>query len=177
MYSWENFHGYKWPGIEQIIQPFGHTGTIIIILSWRRRLKVKKILAPLMGKNILNVISHFLYLSQCDHIWQNFTTFGKSLQVFGKILTVYFLFGKMMSLLWKICDIIGLIFHVATVQILKNNLTIWSHWSLTFHLGSFWTSLQWKIFFINTLKSLFTTLGNCTDRKIAQSTAAATKVP
>ena len=33
-----------------------------------------------------------------------------SLQVFGKFLMVYFLFGKMPSLLWPICDIIGLIF-------------------------------------------------------------------
>ena len=56
-----------------------------------------------------------------------FRHFVKSLQVFGNFLTVYFLFGKMLSLLWQICDIIGLIFNVANVQILKNNLTIWSH--------------------------------------------------
>ena len=56
-----------------------------------------------------------------------FGHFGKSLQVFGKFLTVYFLFGKMLSLLWQICDIIGLYFIVANGQILKNNLTIWSH--------------------------------------------------
>ena len=54
--------------------------------------------------------------------------FDKSLQVFGKILTVYFLFGKTLSILCQICDIIGLIFSVANGQILKNNLTIWSHW-------------------------------------------------
>ena len=48
---------------------------------------------------------------------------------FGKFLTVYFLFGKMLSLLWQICDIIGLIFGVANGQILKNFLTIWSHLS------------------------------------------------
>ena len=53
--------------------------------------------------------------------------FGKSLQVFGKFLTVYLLIGKMLSLLYQICDIIGLIFFVANGQILKNNLTIWSH--------------------------------------------------
>ena len=35
----------------------------------------------------------------------------------------------MLSLLWQIYDIIGLIFIVANGQILKNNLTIWSHWS------------------------------------------------
>ena len=37
-----------------------------------------------------------------------FHHFRKRLQVFGKFLTVYFLFGKMLSLLWQICDIIGL---------------------------------------------------------------------
>ena len=56
-----------------------------------------------------------------------FRHFFKSLQVVGNFLTVYFLFGKI-CLLWHICDINGLIFIVANVQILKNNLTIWSHW-------------------------------------------------
>ena len=46
---------------------------------------------------------------------------------FGKFLTVYFLFGKVLSLLWQICDIIWLIFIVSNGPILKNNLTIWSH--------------------------------------------------
>ena len=50
----------------------------------------------------------------------------KSLANFGM---VNFLFGTMLSLLWQICDIIGLIFIVTNGQILKNNLTIWSHWS------------------------------------------------
>ena len=35
----------------------------------------------------------------------------------------------MLSFLWKICDIIVLIGIVLNSQILKNNLTIWSHWS------------------------------------------------
>ena len=39
---------------------------------------------------------------------------------------VYFLFGKTLSRLWQICDIIGLFFIVVNGQILKNNLTIWS---------------------------------------------------
>ena len=42
---------------------------------------------------------------------------------------VYFLFGKLLSPLWRICYIIGLIFIIPNRQILKNNLTIWSHWS------------------------------------------------
>ena len=58
-----------------------------------------------------------------------FRNFGKSLQVFGKFLTVYFLFCKMLSQLCQICDIIGLICIVANSQVIKNNLTIWSHWT------------------------------------------------
>ena len=34
----------------------------------------------------------------------------------------------MLSPLWQICDIIGLIFIVANGQILKNNILMWSHW-------------------------------------------------
>ena len=50
-----------------------------------------------------------------------FRHFGKSLQVFVKIMTVYFLFGKMLSLLWQICDVVGLIFRVLNGQILKKS--------------------------------------------------------
>ena len=56
-----------------------------------------------------------------------FLHFANTLQIFGKILTVFFLFGKMLSRLWQIWYIIGLIFIVAKGQKLKNNLTIWSH--------------------------------------------------
>ena len=57
-----------------------------------------------------------------------FRHFGKTLQVFGKFWTVYFLLCKMLSLLLNFWYIIGLTFVVANGQILKNNLTIWSHW-------------------------------------------------
>ena len=40
---------------------------------------------------------------------------------------VYFIFGKMLILLCRFCDIIGLIFIVANCNILKNKITIWSH--------------------------------------------------
>ena len=33
----------------------------------------------------------------------------------------------MLNILWQMCDIIGLIFIASNGQILKNNLTIWSH--------------------------------------------------
>ena len=46
---------------------------------------------------------------------------------FGRFFRVYLLSGKMLSLLWQICDIIGLIFIVANGQVLNNNLTIWSY--------------------------------------------------
>ena len=69
-----------------------------------------------------------------------FRHFGKSFQVFCKILAIYFLFGKKLSLLWQICDVIGLIFIDANGQILKNNLTIWSHWVrvIVINLMSLW---------------------------------------
>ena len=57
-----------------------------------------------------------------------FRQFGKTLQVFGNFSTVYFLFGKMMDLLWQIWNIVWIIFIVAKGQISKNNLTNWSHW-------------------------------------------------
>ena len=41
-----------------------------------------------------------------------------------------FLICKMISLLWQIWYIIGIIFIVANGQILKNDLTIWSHWTM-----------------------------------------------
>ena len=56
----------------------------------------------------------------------------KSLQVFVDFMSAYFLFGKRLSLLWQICDIIGLIFIVANGQILNKNLIIWSHCLLLF---------------------------------------------
>ena len=58
-----------------------------------------------------------------------FRHFGKSSQVFGKCLTVYFLFGKMLSILWQTWDISGLVFIATNGRILKNNFTIWSHCS------------------------------------------------
>ena len=82
--------------------------------------------------------SIFIFLASSSRIFSSspvwpdlakFCHFGKSLQVFGKFLTVYFLFGKMLSILWQIWDIIGIIFIAANGQILKNNLTIWSHLS------------------------------------------------
>ena len=63
---------------------------------------------------------------QCDTDLAKFCHFGKSLQVIGKFLMLYFLFDKMLSLLWQICHIFGLIFTVANDQILNNNVTIWS---------------------------------------------------
>ena len=65
-----------------------------------------------------------------------FRHFGKTFQVFGKFLTVYFLFGKVLSLFWQIWFFNRLILIVANGQILKNNLTIWSHCSIPTYYGS-----------------------------------------
>ena len=59
----------------------------------------------------------------------------KIIQEFGKFLTVYFLFGKMLSLIWQFWYIIGLIFIIANGQLLKNNLTIWSRWPQIVYQG------------------------------------------
>ena len=53
-------------------------------------------------------------------LWQKFISVWQ-------IFDIYYLFSKLLSLLWQICYIIGLIFIAANGQILKSNLTIWSH--------------------------------------------------
>ena len=45
-----------------------------------------------------------------------FSPLWQDLHVFGKFLTAHSLFGKMLSLLWQICDIIGLVFILANGQ-------------------------------------------------------------
>ena len=50
----------------------------------------------------------------------------------------------MLSLLWQIWYIIGLILILANVQILKNNLTIWSHCNLTIILTVNWNQPDWR---------------------------------
>ena len=57
-----------------------------------------------------------------------FRHYGKILQVFGKFLAVYLLFGKLLSLNLAI-------FISANGQILKNNPTIWSHWTWHFRMS------------------------------------------
>ena len=69
--------------------------------------------------------------SEFKPVWPDlakFRHFGKILQSFGKLLGHYFLFGKIVNLHWEICYITGLIIIVVNGQILKHDLTIWSHW-------------------------------------------------
>ena len=54
----------------------------------------------------LSVLCTVTRFGKISPLWQKFT--GS-----WQILTVYFLFGKMLSLLWQICDIIGLILIVS----------------------------------------------------------------
>ena len=77
---------------------------------------------------------------EISSLWKKFTSLWNNLMV-------YFLFGKMLSLLWQICEIIGLIFIVVNGQILKNNPTIWSHCS-----GRLDLSISSKNYFIKYLK-------------------------
>ena len=69
---------------------------------------------------------------QCDQIWQNFATLANVNKYLANVWQ-FILFGKMLSIFWQICDIIGLIFIAANGQILKNILTIWSHCATTHH--------------------------------------------
>ena len=66
---------------------------------------------------------------QCDEIWRNWAKICIKFTSLWQILTAYFLLGKMLSLLWQIGDIVGLIFSVPNGKILINNPKIWSHWS------------------------------------------------
>ena len=83
---------------------------------------------PKFGQDFLQIwCSKYFSLSPSDETLQlawpdlaKFRHFGNNLQVFGKFLPVYFYLGKMLSQVWKI--------YWANGQMLKNNLTIWSHW-------------------------------------------------
>ena len=71
-----------------------------------------------------NLVTLLLSSSANPHnsflLTRSVTRLGEILLVFGKKLTVYFLYSKMLSQLWQICDIIGLFFIVTNGQILKN---------------------------------------------------------
>ena len=72
----------------------------------------------------------------------------------------------MLSLLWQIWYIIGLIFIVGTSQILENNLIIWSHWpalimrtDLAYYAASSssYVVLWWKLWQLYGLEPKLTT--------------------
>ena len=70
-------------------------------VDWRRVFHIP-VLIVLQGTTLKTFLS--------QPVWPDlakFRHFGKNLQVFGKLLTVRFFFGKMLSLLWQICDITG----------------------------------------------------------------------
>ena len=77
-------------------------------------------MCPIIDDTVL-VRSSVTRFGEILPLWQKFTSIW---QIFDSL----FLFGKMLSTLWQMCDIIGLIFIGANGHILKNNLTIWSHW-------------------------------------------------
>ena len=100
----------------------------------------QKVTSPLCLRNVVVVVDVVGGSTQCNNIQQHLlrlqrivTRFGKILPLWQKFkslwqfLTAYFLFGKVLNLLWQICEIVGLIFIFANGQMLKNNLTLWSH--------------------------------------------------
>ena len=109
------------PGIIYWMDIFSHLFVVrIVMFVWKDGNKRKTGQGCPISKNLYILPQMWPDLAKFRH-------FGKSLQVFVKYLMVNFLFGKMLSLLWQICDIIGLIFIFANGQILKNNISIWSH--------------------------------------------------
>ena len=95
-------------------------------------------------------------------LWQNFTILW---QISDSLFCIW---QSLLSLLWKIWYIIGLILIVANGQILKNNLTIWSHCSCADDAAeadeanavpnNFWTKF-WRSFAFSQ-KSFFVTAGD-----------------
>ena len=68
---------------------------------------------------------------QCDQIWRNFATLAnvyKNLAYFWQFISYL-----ATCILWQIWDIIGLNIITTNGQILKNNVTIWSHCSSRLH--------------------------------------------
>ena len=57
-----------------------------------------------------------------------FRNLDKILESFGHFLSNYLVFGKIVNLLQQIFYTFGQIFIVLYDQILKNNISIWSHW-------------------------------------------------
>ena len=64
---------------------------------------------------------------QSDQIWQNFAALAKVYKYLANFWQFISYFAKCWDFFGKFCDIIGLIFIVTNGQILKKNLTIWSH--------------------------------------------------
>ena len=49
----------------------------------------------------LGIILEKMSQRQCDQFWGKFATLAKFQKSLAKFLTVYFLFGKVLSLLWQ----------------------------------------------------------------------------
>ena len=60
--------------------------------------------------------------NQCDQIWQNFDTLAKISKTLA-ILTIYFVFCKILNLLWQLFMLLGEISSLKMAQC----CTIWSH--------------------------------------------------
>ena len=99
---------------------------------------------------------------------------SKILRIFGKLFWFLSFFGKNFSLPRGICNIIWMIFFVANGQILKNNLTIWSHCARCFssvnisscpkecnqELEVYCYIVYYITFFVPNCKTLFLNMGH-----------------
>ena len=77
------------------------------------------------GSNIFLITrcaKHLIYtdvLEQCDQIYINFAILATFLKVFGRLLRVYLVFGKILSILWQTVDAFGQTFTAVNGQILN----------------------------------------------------------
>ena len=67
----------------------------------------------------INAAFKIVYANQCDQIWRNLTTFGKSLKAFGNFMKINFVLGKIMYLLLQFFNTLGQMFIGEKCRIFK----------------------------------------------------------
>ena len=106
-------------------------------IIWKGQKRIIRRRADIIVRLILtNILSDSSKKRKTRLTFNRVTRFGEILPLWQKFTSLRQIFdsffcGKMLSLLGQICDIIGLILIDTNGQILKNNLTIWSHWLIS----------------------------------------------
>ena len=125
----------------RMLGPFdSHLGKWHPEIQMRERIPCIGVEVPILRKSRSSLTSHpssstrrlrefplYLIQSILNLVWEaqwfnlsnSVTRCGEILPLWQRFLMVYFLFSQMICLLWRICDIIGLIFIVANGRTLK----------------------------------------------------------